>query len=64
MVTAYRGEVAVAIEHLGSGDSSIDVQRSKQFGMGRTTANEMVALLRLLSEQKLASPPKYQTDDG
>lgn len=38
------------------GDTSIDVQRSREFGIGSTTANEMVTLLRLLSEQKLANP--------
>lgn len=57
LVTARRSKVAVAIEHLGTGDSSIDVQRSKQFRIARTTANEKVTLLRLLSEQRLASPP-------
>ncbi len=38
------------------GETSIDTQRSKQFGIGSTTASEMVTLLRLLSEQKLANP--------
>ncbi len=35
------------------GDTSIFAARSKQFGIGSTTANEMVSLLRMLHKQKL-----------
>ncbi len=35
------------------GDTSIFTERSKQFGIGSTTANEMVTLLRMLNDQKL-----------
>lgn len=37
------------------GDTSIDVERSRQFGIGSTTANEIVTLLRMLHQQQLAN---------
>lgn len=37
------------------GDTSIFPERSKQFGLGSTTAGEMVKLLELLHQKKLAS---------
>jgi beta-lactamase class A len=37
-------------------DTSIYPERSKQFGLGSTTANEMVRLLTMLHEGKLVSP--------
>jgi beta-lactamase class A len=36
--------------------SSIDLKRSEKFGLGSTTANEMVKLLELLHTNKLVSP--------
>ncbi len=42
------------------GDTSIDVERSQQFGIGSTTANEMVALLRMLQQQKLGGATSTQ----
>ncbi len=43
------------------GDTSIFVERSKQFGIGSTTANEMVSLLRMLHERKLANEANTQS---
>ena len=43
------------------GSTTLFAERSKQFGIGSTTANEMVTLLQLLSEQKLADPSDTQT---
>lgn len=37
------------------GDTSIAPERSKQFGLGSTTANEMIQLLTLLDQQQLVS---------
>lgn len=37
------------------GDTSIAPERSKQFGLGSTTANEMIRLLTLLDQQQLVS---------
>src|SRR4051812_6536227 len=37
-------------------DTRIDQERGKKFGLGSTTANEMVKLLELLHTDKLASP--------
>ena len=37
-------------------DTTIDLERSKKFGLGSTTANEMVTLLTLLHENKLVGP--------
>src|SRR5262249_3634141 len=37
-------------------DTSVFPERSKQFGLGSTTAREMVTLLELLNEGKLVSP--------
>jgi beta-lactamase class A len=37
-------------------DTSIDVERSKKFGLGSTTAGEMVKLLEMLHDNKLVSP--------
>jgi beta-lactamase class A len=37
-------------------DTSVFPERSKQFGLGSTTANEMVKLLEMLHENKLVGP--------
>ncbi len=37
-------------------ETSVDMERSKKFGLGSTTANEMLKLLTLLHEGKLVSP--------
>lgn len=39
------------------GETSIAPERSKQFGLGSTTANEMIQLLALLDQQQLVSAP-------
>ena len=41
-------------------DTSIDVERSKQFGLGSTTATEMISLLEALHQRKLVSPAASQ----
>lgn len=38
------------------GDTSVDVERSREFGLGSTTAAEMVELLELMQARKLVSP--------
>lgn len=37
-------------------ETSLDPERSREFGLSSTTADEMVGLLRLLHERKLVSP--------
>lgn len=37
-------------------ETSLDLERSREFGLASTTADEMVGLLRLLHERKLVSP--------
>ncbi|HEX4611923.1 MAG TPA: serine hydrolase [Urbifossiella sp.] len=40
--------------------TSVDPDRSKKYGLGSTTAREMVKLLEMLQEQKLVSPEACQ----
>jgi D-alanyl-D-alanine carboxypeptidase (penicillin-binding protein 5/6) len=42
------------------GDTSVDPERSKQYGLGSTTAREMVELLELLDAGKVVSPASCQ----
>lgn len=42
------------------GDTSIFPERSQQFGIGSTTANEMVSLLRMLKEERLGDAVSTQ----
>lgn len=38
------------------GTTSVDPKRTKQFGLGSTTAREMISLLELINADKIASP--------
>jgi len=42
------------------GTTTIDPDRSKKYGLGSTTAHEMCGLLKLLVEEKVASPKSCQ----